>query len=103
MIHMKSEVLFSMQNNFQKFQNMVCYNFGQCFNEYLLPLLFFEYSDKMIKNEDNIISPDQTACGHRLVWEYTSITEKLYSLTQVLLNPDIPCFCKQCRSKSVGF
>ena len=21
----------------------------------------------------------------------------------VLLNPDIPCFCKQCRSRSVGF
>ena len=24
-------------------------------------------------------------------------------LTLVLLNQDIPCFCKQCRSKSVGF
>ena len=24
-------------------------------------------------------------------------------LTLVLLNPDIPCLCKQCRSKSVGF
>ena len=25
------------------------------------------------------------------------------SLTFVLLNPDIPCLCKQCRSRSVGF
>ena len=24
-------------------------------------------------------------------------------LTLVLLNPDVPCFCKQCRSRSVGF
>ena len=24
-------------------------------------------------------------------------------LTLVLLNPDIPCLCKQCRSRSVGF
>ena len=28
--------------------------------------------------------------------------EKLY-LTLVLLSPDIPCFCKHCRSRSVGF
>ena len=27
----------------------------------------------------------------------------LKSLTLVLLNPDIPCLCKQCRSRSVGF
>ena len=26
-----------------------------------------------------------------------------YSLTLVLLNPDIPYLCKQCRSRSVGF
>ena len=25
------------------------------------------------------------------------------SLTLVMLNPDIPCLCKQCRSRSVGF
>ena len=24
-------------------------------------------------------------------------------LTLVLLSPDIPCLCKQCRSRSVGF
>ena len=32
--------------------------------------------------------------------------QHLYSivlLTLVLLNPDIPCLCKQCRSRSVGF
>ena len=27
----------------------------------------------------------------------------LYILTLVLLNPDIPCVCKQCRCRSVGF
>ena len=26
-----------------------------------------------------------------------------YHLTLVLLNPDIPCLCKQCRSGIVGF
>ena len=26
-----------------------------------------------------------------------------FNLTLVLLNPDIPCICKQCRSRSVGF
>ena len=26
-----------------------------------------------------------------------------YFLTLVLLSPDIPCLCKQCRSRSVGF
>ena len=28
---------------------------------------------------------------------------RLNSSTLVLLNPDIPCLCKQCRSRSVGF
>ena len=28
---------------------------------------------------------------------------QLSNLTLVLLNPDIPCLCKQCRSRSVGF
>ena len=27
----------------------------------------------------------------------------IYTLTFVLLNPDIPCLCKQCRSRSIGF
>ena len=27
----------------------------------------------------------------------------IFPLTLVLLNPDIPCLCKQCRSRSVGF
>ena len=27
----------------------------------------------------------------------------LSNITLVLLNPDIPCLCKQCRSRSVGF
>ena len=27
----------------------------------------------------------------------------LYAITLVLLIPDIPCLCKQCRSRSVGF
>ena len=29
--------------------------------------------------------------------------EALARLTLVLLNPDITCLCKQCRSRSVGF
>ena len=32
-----------------------------------------------------------------------SILSGLSILTLVLLNPDIPCLCKQCRSRSVGF
>ena len=26
-----------------------------------------------------------------------------YPLTQILLNLDMPCLCKQCRARSVGF
>ena len=35
-----------------------------------------------------------------LLWPLESKTTLLFSL--VLLNPDIPCLCKQCRSRSVG-
>ena len=31
------------------------------------------------------------------------VTNAKHCLTLVLLNPDIPCLCKQCRSRSVGF
>ena len=31
------------------------------------------------------------------------LVQALFYLTLVLLNPDIPCLCKQCRSRSVGF
>ena len=35
---------------------------------------------------------------------YRKCTSKDFPfLTLVLLNPDIPCLCKQCRSRSVGF
>ena len=50
-----------------------------------------------------------TLCSrHQWKTSYTSI-HKLAEcvppclLTLVLLNPDIPCLCKQCRSRSVGF
>ena len=38
-------------------------------------------------------------------FRYTSYEGKCVhlNLTLVLLNPDIPCLCKQCRSRSVGF
>ena len=32
-----------------------------------------------------------------------NIQMKSQKLTFVLLNPDMPCLCKQCRSRSVGF
>ena len=35
--------------------------------------------------------------------EPTDIHICLNTLTLVLLSPDIPCLCKQCRSRSVGF
>ena len=31
------------------------------------------------------------------------VFEQVVLLTLVLLNPDIPCLCEQCRSRSVGF
>ena len=34
---------------------------------------------------------------------FPSASESWLLLTLVLLNPDIPCLCKQCRSRSVGF
>ena len=38
---------------------------------------------------------------HRGFHHYSSIISVW--LTLVLLNPDIPCLCRQCRSRSVGF
>ena len=35
--------------------------------------------------------------------EESTWSKLLSFLTLVLLNPDIPCLCKQCRSRSVGF
>ena len=35
--------------------------------------------------------------------ESTHSVNPYLTLTLVLLNPDIPCLCKQCRSRSVGF
>ena len=34
---------------------------------------------------------------------YRAFFQAFHHLTLVLLNPDIPCLCKQCRSRSVGF
>ena len=37
-------------------------------------------------------------------WNTCSSSDLIgWYLTLVLLNPDIPCLCKQCRSRSVGF
>ena len=41
-------------------------------------------------------------CSIRVLWE-TVRFQSLSILTQVLLNPDIPCICKQCRSRSADF
>ena len=45
-------------------------------------------------------------CSSRTTWNNFLmkfvIAFELYYLTVVLLKPDIPCFCKQCRSRSVG-
>ena len=47
-------------------------------------------------------------CGILNVWPNSLFLGSRYvvineSLTLVLLNPDIPCLCKQCRARSVGF
>ena len=43
-----------------------------------------------------------------IIWYFTILSSYGFHilntiLTLVLLNPDIPCHCKQCRSRSVGF
>ena len=38
-----------------------------------------------------------------LFWLMLVSWKIVFLLTLVLLNPDIPCLCKQCRSRSVGF
>ena len=37
------------------------------------------------------------------IQEYCTVDCMCIRLTLVLLNPDIPCLCKRCRSRSVGF
>ena len=48
--------------------------------------------------------PDAAECS---IWSGSTLfathSAILAILTLVLLNPDIPCLCKQCRSRSVGF
>ena len=44
---------------------------------------------QVLYKEDKILLGDKRDYGEQL--------------TVVLLNPDIPCLCKQCRSRSVGF
>ena len=43
-----------------------------------------------------------TVCNLSLFW-LIPICIRGLSLNPFLLNPDIPCLCKQCRSRSVGF
>ena len=56
-----------------------------------LPWTPFGYLVMMLSFFMWTIKTDQTAQMCRLIWV----------LTRVLLNPDIPCICKQCRSRSV--
>ena len=37
------------------------------------------------------------------IYSYTHTHTYIHTLTLVMLNPDIPCLCKQCRSRSVAF
>ena len=37
------------------------------------------------------------------LWRHALAPKMLECLTFVLLNPDLPCLCKLCRSRSVGF
>ena len=55
------------------------------------------------KNKENtcVINLLSADFAHRVVKVKTGIIMFLV-LTFVLLNPDMPCLCKQCRSRSVG-
>ena len=45
----------------------------------------------------------QTPYPYTHLTQFYWMKEKFYTLTLVLLNQDMSCLCKQCRSRSVGF
>ena len=53
---------------------------------------------------NNSLSGQRRQLSPSLIPAYSrQVTCKLCYLTLILLNPDIPCLYKQCRSRSVGF
>ena len=62
-----------------------------------------------VRNEDFLADLRRTGISHsddcqdRLFRAHGTCSVLLFLNPIVLLNPDIPCLCKQCRSRSVGF
>ena len=67
------------------------------------PWLFTEHPGKTGQTVNE--QADLSLCWvHILALQFISFLVLSFTLlTLVLLNPDIPCLCKQCRSRSVGF
>ena len=59
------------------------------------------YSDLVHKFRKNVGKPEFSDHFSKIVRCYEG--NGYITLTLVLLDPDIPCLCKQCRSRSVGF
>ena len=56
---------------------------------------------QMMMEVRDAIQEDRECLDHLQVSIWNTVSE--IGLTLVLLNPDIPCICKQCSSRSVGF
>ena len=62
------------------------------------------FSSKTLTNDDTDTDTDALVTTIALTVLFYRRAEKwTVILTLVMLNPDVPCLCKECRSRSVGF
>ena len=88
------EFLFSIS-----FQNVMKMLYS---NKFVILMLHGEHGITFPAWQRYLPSPKGSGKYHLKLVRWGQIS-KLFNLTLVLLNPDKPCFCKQWRSRSVGF
>ena len=64
---------------------------------------FFHLTWPILGHQNTFLSKIRTLCLHISGISFYNCKSNIWVLTLVLLNPDIPCLCKQCRSRSGGF
>ena len=75
-------------------------------NSLKLCLLIPKFDALRVKKVKKLNLRQTTCTAYKTLYQTRSFQQKilaLFFLTLVLLNMDIPCLCKQCRSRSVGF
>ena len=102
-IHMKYQVLLFSENTKQKFQTVVCCNcYWQFIGEFQFWPNYMHYVLCCVFNQQKLHACPSNSDSF-ITCHLFSLNIGFHMLTLILLNPDIPCLSKQCRSRSVGF